>query len=133
MRDLKRRNRKSKSSSADYAALGSIGERMIFGKITIPAGTKAEPHSHPNEEQFILVLEGRRYFIVGDEERVIAPGDLVHVPRGTVHGGRTLDEKAIMFVVKSPAGEGRLDEDHQDAENVEALKRHLDEKVKELA
>ncbi len=110
-----------------------VGELMKASLVTFHKGVGSTPHSHPNEEQFILVLEGRRYFIVGDEERVIEPGDLVHVPRGTVHGGRTLDEKAIMFVVKSPAGEGRLDEDHRDAENVEALKRHLDEKVRELA
>lgn len=109
-----------------------VGELMKSSLVTFRKGTGSTPHSHPNEEQFILVLEGRRYFIVGDEERVIEPGDLVHVPRGTVHGGRTLDDKAVMFVVKSPAGDGRLDADHKDAENVEELKRHLDEKVKEL-
>ncbi len=109
-----------------------VGELMKSSIVTFRKGTGSTPHSHPNEEQFILVLEGRRYFIVGDEERIIEPGDLVHVPRGTVHGGRTLDDTAVMFVVKSPAGDGRLDQDHNDAENVEELKRHLNEKVKEL-
>ena len=33
------------------------GERIIFGKLSIPAGTRSEPHSHPNE-QFSIVLSG---------------------------------------------------------------------------
>lgn len=110
-----------------------VGELMKASLVTFRKGTGSTPHYHPNEEQFILVLEGRRYFIVGDEEQVIAPGDLVHVPRDTLHGGRTLDDKAVMFVVKSPAGDGRLDADHRDAENVDEIVRHLDEKMKEFS
>ena len=33
------------------------GDRMIVGLMRMPAGTGAEPHSHPNE-QWIYVLEG---------------------------------------------------------------------------
>ena len=36
----------------DYSSAAGAwvtGERIIFGKMRIPAGGKAEPHSHPNE------------------------------------------------------------------------------------
>ena len=33
------------------------GDRMIVGLMRMPAGTGAEPHSHPNE-QWIYILEG---------------------------------------------------------------------------
>ena len=44
----------------DYStANGAVveGDRMIVGLMRMPAGTCAEPHSHPNE-QWIYVLEG---------------------------------------------------------------------------
>ena len=36
-------------------------------------------HEHPNEEQFSLVLSGQLHFVLGDEDRVVGPGTLVHV------------------------------------------------------
>jgi len=44
----------------DYStANGSCveGDRMIVGLMRMPAGTRAAPHSHPNE-QWIYVLQG---------------------------------------------------------------------------
>lgn len=110
-----------------------VGELMKTGIVTYHKGHGAPPHYHPNEEQFILVLEGRRYFILGDEERIVGPGDLIHIPRNTRHGGRSLDEKCVMFVAKSPAGDGRLSQDYHAAADQEAVTHRLNQKVKELA
>ena len=109
------------------------GELMKAGLVTYHKGHGAPPHYHPRDEQFILVLEGRRYFILGEEERVVGPGDLVHIPRNTRHGGRSLDERCVMFVVKSPAGDGRLSQDYHAAADQEAVAARLDRKAKELA
>lgn len=109
------------------------GELMKIGVVTYHKGHGAPPHYHPNDEQFILVLEGRRYFILGDEERIVGPGDLVHIPRNTRHGGRSLDGKCVMFVAKSPAGDGRLSQDYHAAADQEAVTARLNQKVKELA
>ena len=40
------------------------GDRMIVGLMRMPAGTGAEPHSHPNE-QWIYILEGTFHATVG--------------------------------------------------------------------
>ncbi len=109
-----------------------VGELMKVGIVTYHKGHGPPPHFHPNEEQFILVLEGRRYLICGDEERIIGPGDLVHIPRNTRHGGRSLDEKCVIFAVKSPAGDGRLGQDYNKASDAEEVVQRLNEKMEEL-
>ena len=110
---------------------GLAGELMKVGFVTYPTGKLSRPHFHPNEEQFLLILEGKQIMIVGEEERLLGPGDLVHVPRNTKHGGIILDE-VVMFTVKSPAGDGTLDQDHNDAEDAEEITRHLKKKLREL-
>ena len=105
------------------------GELMKAGIVTIPEGKGSEPHVHPNEEQFILILEGRRYMIVGDEERIIGPGDLIHIPRNTRHGARTIDEKSVFFTVKSPCGDGDLNQDYNKSQDSAEVAHRLAEKL----
>ncbi len=45
----------------------------------MPAGTGAEPHSHPNE-QWIYILEGTFRAKIGDQEVEAKPGSVVYVP-----------------------------------------------------
>ena len=108
------------------------GELMKVGVVTYLKGEGATPHFHPNEEQFYLVLEGRRYVIVGDEERIVEPGDLIHIPRNTRHGGRTIGEKSVFFVVKSPCGDGDLAQDYNKAPDADEVIERLENKLDEL-
>ncbi len=43
-------------------------------------------HIQPNHDEIVLVLEGKCGFRVGDETRRVATGDLMFIPRNTVHG-----------------------------------------------
>jgi hypothetical protein len=43
------------------------GDRMIVGLMQMPAGSGAEPHSHPNE-QWIYILQGTFRGKIGDKE-----------------------------------------------------------------
>ena len=110
-----------------------VGEFIKAGIVTIPQGEGSAPHVHPNEEQFILILEGKRYMILGDEEREIGPGDLIHIPRNTRHGARTIDEKSVFFTVKSPSGDGDLNQDYNKASDAEEIIERLTEKLKGYA
>ena len=65
---------------------------------------------------------------LGDEERIIGPGDILHIPRGTLHGGRTLTEKAVFFVAKSPAEDPDLGADHHYPDDLQDIIKHLDAK-----
>ena len=61
------------------------GEFMKFGIVTKPDGEGPPLHEHPNEEQFTVILSGQMHFVLGDEDRVVGPGTLIHIPRNTRH------------------------------------------------
>ena len=106
------------------------GELMKVGVVTYQEGEGPPPHFHPNEEQFMLVLQGSMRMVLGDEERIIEPGMLVHIPRNVRHGIRALGGPAVFFAAKSPVGTGDLSQDYNKATDAdEVWKRLSAEKV----
>lgn len=101
----------------------AVGDLMKAGIVTKPEGEGPPLHMHPNEEQFTLVLEGKLHYVLGDEERICARGDLIHIPRFTQHRSRAIGGPAVFFTVKSPAGDGNLDQDYNRAEGAEEAER----------
>jgi quercetin dioxygenase-like cupin family protein len=76
------------------------GDRMIVALMRMPAGTGAEPHSHPNE-QWIYILEGTFKARIGDDEVTAKPGSVVYVPSNVVHSAKaTADGDVVFFTVK---------------------------------
>ena len=100
------------------------GELMKVGIVTYQDGEGPPPHFHPNEEQFMLMLEGRNNMLVGDEERIVGPGDLIHIPRNTRHGGRAVG-KAVFLAVKSPVGTGEMSQDYNKAKDADEVWERL--------
>ena len=103
------------------------GELIKVGIVTYQEGETPPPHSHPNDEQWLYMLEGRVAHLLGDEIFTMGPGDLVHIPRNTVHGIRILDSPCKFFTCKSPAGSGGLSEDYTDVPNVEKFIKRLED------
>lgn len=87
----------------DYStANGSCieGDRMMVALMRMPAGTGAQPHSHPNE-QWIYILEGSFHMNVGGQEVTARPGSVVYIPSNTMHAGRaSADGDVLFFTVK---------------------------------
>ena len=83
------------------------GELMKAGSITYPVGGGPPPHFHPNEEQFVLMMEGKMNMILGDETRIVEKGDLIFIPRNTRHGIAIIEGPAVFFTVKSPGTASR--------------------------
>jgi len=81
------------------------GERMIVGLMRMPAGTGAEPHSHPNE-QWIYILEGTFRAKVGDKEVEARPGSVIYVPANAVHSGKASPEADVVFFTCKDASHG---------------------------
>jgi len=115
----------SKPSTSGPAMAKSVaGELMKAGVVTYQDGEGPTPHFHPNEEQFMLMIEGRMSMILGEEQRTIEAGDLIHIPRNTRHGVVAHGGPAMFFAVKSPCGDGTLDQDYNRAADAdEVLKR----------
>jgi quercetin 2,3-dioxygenase len=95
------------------------GELMKAGVVTKPEGEGPPLHMHPNEEQFTLILDGKLHYVLGDEEKIVERGDLIHIPRNTNHRSRAVGGTATFFTVKSPAGDGNLDQDYNMVEGAE--------------
>ena len=81
------------------------GERMIVGLMRMPAGTGAEPHSHPNE-QWIYILEGTFRAKVGDKEVEARPGSVIYVPANAVHSGKASPDADVVFFTCKDASHG---------------------------
>jgi len=60
------------------------GTKIEVALMHYPAGTTAKPHSHPNE-QVQAVLKGKAKYRVGNEEKVLGPGEAVLIPANTEH------------------------------------------------
>lgn len=52
----------------------------------IPADTFVPPHIHPNQDEWITVLDGELEVEFGEEKLTAGPGDLVRMPMGEPHG-----------------------------------------------
>jgi quercetin dioxygenase-like cupin family protein len=72
------------------------GDRMIVALMKMPAGTGAEPHSHPNE-QWIYVLEGTMRGQVDGKPVTAAAGSVVYIPSDAVHGLKATPERDVLF------------------------------------
>jgi quercetin dioxygenase-like cupin family protein len=105
----------------------AVGEFMKAGIVTKPDEEGPPLHMHPNEEQFTLVIEGKLHFVLGDEERICEAGDLIHIPRFVKHRSRAIGGPAVFFTVKSPAGDGDLDQDYNKAEGAEEAEKRFEE------
>lgn len=53
---------------------------------TMPSGTMVPPHIHPEQDEFIYMLEGRLDLLLDGSEGHANPGDLIRLPRGIPHG-----------------------------------------------
>lgn len=92
----------------DYStANGSCieGDRMMVALMRMPAGTGAQPHSHPNE-QWIYILEGTFHMTVGGQEITANPGSVVYIPSNTMHAGRASAEGDVLFFTVKDTSHG---------------------------
>jgi quercetin dioxygenase-like cupin family protein len=65
-------------------------------------------HLHREHEEVIVVRSGRARAQIGEQTLDLGPGDVVLVPRNTVHGARALGEEPMVgFSVFAPAFDGK--------------------------
>lgn len=73
-------------------------------EVSSPVDSGPGPHVHEASEEHFLVLEGEVDFVVGGQTFTAGVGDLVHVPRQTVHAF-TVTCAARMIATFTPAGD----------------------------
>lgn len=79
-------------------------ERMLLAVVDLEPHSVVPEHSHPHE-QMGYVVHGRMSFTIGDEVKVVGPGEVYRIPGGVLHSVRALDEPVRAIDIFSPVRE----------------------------
>ena len=78
---------------------------VFMAELSVPPAGGPPPHIHHREDESFYVREGTLAIRIGDRTVNAAPGDFVHIPRGTVHCFKNIGNRhAKMLVTFTPAG-----------------------------
>ena len=61
-------------------------EHSFSWHATFPPDTFVPPHIHPDQDEYLYILEGKLDFFLDGAETQATPGDLVRLPMGKPHG-----------------------------------------------
>jgi len=80
-------------------------ESLVALRIEMPPGGGHTFHRHPEQEEFLYLIEGSLEQWVGHERRTLDAGDACFIPRDTVHASfnASQDHKAVLLAVLGPA------------------------------
>jgi quercetin dioxygenase-like cupin family protein len=81
-----------------------LSEASFAFDTLFPPGTFVPPHFHPDQDEFIRVLEGDFELWLEGEELKASAGDLIRLPMGSKHGifNRSgADTRALFWVAPS--------------------------------
>ena len=110
MKDKLVRKDEIEVETLDWGTLGWISTPPRTGtanitaiEVTVLPGKGHDFHKHPDQEEFILIKNGRLEVWLEKESAILNPGDSILVDPGVVHASfNTGDEPVEVFVVLSP-------------------------------
>lgn len=89
-------------------------------------GQEQVPHTHAESEKIYHVLEGTATVLAGEDEHRLAPGEMIHIPKGAAHGVRNDTDSVLRtLVMMAPLPGGGDDSGGHHHEHVEAGERSL--------
>lgn len=91
-----------------------------------PPGTFVPPHIHPDQDEFIYVLEGLFDLRLGDAQAQARPGDLVRMPMGVPHAyynNQSVPSRALFWVTPARRLRELFDQLHDLDDVEEAVRR----------
>lgn len=87
--------------------VGTLRSRTLVvtqnGTVAVQSGNVPR-HTHQEADEIQYVIAGTGTFWLGDQQREIHPGDLIVIPRGTVHAGsiNNTSEDFKVLAIKLP-------------------------------
>lgn len=84
-----------------------VGENIMICRFKFVPFLVTPAHRHPHE-QMTMVMQGKVKFIIGEEERIVSAGDVLHFPPNSWHGATMLDEEVVLIDIFSPIREDFL-------------------------
>lgn len=90
------------------------GENLMLSQVTMDEGAIIPLHSHPHEQAGVL-LSGSLEFQIGDETRIVKPGELYIIPPNVEHKAVAIGGPAVVLDVFSPIREDYVEMANRDA------------------
>jgi quercetin dioxygenase-like cupin family protein len=89
-----------------FALRGEQTDGRLLALETVAAPGEGPPlHTHADEDECLVVLDGEMRFRFGDDVEAAPAGSVVYVPRGAPHTWQNVgDDPARMLVLFAPAG-----------------------------
>lgn len=83
---------------------GDTPSQVSLLELTVPArSVGAPPHTHADEDEYFIVLEGNVVFLNEDEQVAAPPGTIAALPRGHMHAfWNPTDEPASLLLAIAP-------------------------------
>lgn len=79
-------------------------EELLLVRVHMPPGEAHQFHRHPPMEEIIYVVSGQAEQWVGEERRLLGPGECAHIPRDVVHATYNAGEDTLVFLaILAPA------------------------------
>ena len=89
--------RKNLGKPSDSEGSIIVGDHVTLNRSVNRPGKLARPHSH-GCEQMINVVQGTAWFRVGDEEKNVGAGDVIHIPKGAIHEFRDTGDCEFIYL-----------------------------------
>jgi mannose-6-phosphate isomerase-like protein (cupin superfamily) len=71
--------------------------RLIVTWVDVDPRSRQRLHSHAPEQVYVVV-KGEGKIKVGDEERLVAGGDLIYIPPDTLHGIENSSHEVLTYI-----------------------------------
>lgn len=89
--------------SADkYSRVLIGGAKGLLRLLCFEPGQAVSLHTHPQGDEYFLVVKGRGRVQVGSEEADVEQGSIVRAPAGTPHQWRAGSERLVLLSVLIP-------------------------------
>ena len=72
--------------------------KQSLAEARLPPGAATRPHYHAATEEIYYVLSGRGRMRIGDQERLVGPGDAIAIPPGSVHTICNIGSETLKFL-----------------------------------
>ena len=77
------------------------GEKVMLVEFHLDKGAVVAEHQH-HHEQVSQILSGKLEFTVGDQKRVLGPGEVLHIPSNLPHSAVALEATVVNDIFSPP-------------------------------
>ena len=78
-----------------------VGAKEMLVRWEFNKGALAARHSHPHE-QMVVMVHGKLRLVVGDDETVMGPDDIVVIPPQVPHEAEALEDTVVIDIFSPP-------------------------------